>query len=295
MELDLPTGLPGVRSPRARGSYALLFPGGAWLAIFFVYPLVVMISVSLQTGNLVEGFELTWRVANYGDALTQFGKQVLRSISYGSIATIASLVISYPLAYWIAFYGGRRKTSFLLLLLLPFFVSFVIRTLSWEFLLADEGIVLGPLKNLNLVPQDFHVLATPFAVVCGLTYNFLPFMALPLYVSLERIDKRLIEAANDLYASRRRAFMKVVLPLSAPGIFAGILLTLIPASADPLNAAILGGVNTTMVGNIIQTQFLVNNNYPLASALSFVLMAVLFVAVVVYARALGSETIQEYV
>ena len=283
------------KTRRRRGYYPLLLPGGLWLAVFFVYPIIVMASVSLQTGSLDEGFRLTWHFATYADALSDFGKQLLRSIGYGSVATLAALVISYPMAYWIAFYGGRKKTSLLLLLLLPFFVSFVIRTLSWQFLLADEGIILGPLKNLHLLPESFHLLATPFAVICGLTYNFLPFMALPLYVALERIDRKLIEAAQDLYADRRQAFFKIVFRLSIPGIFAGILLTFIPAAADPINAQFLGGVNTTMIGNIIQTQFLVNNNFPIASALSFILMGGLLAFVFIYARALGSETIQEYV
>ena len=280
---------------KRRGYLPLLLPGGLWLAVFFVYPIIVMLSVSLQTGSLDEGFRLTWHFATYADAIADFGKQIIRSLGYGSLATLAALVISYPMAYWIAFYGGRKKTSLLLLLLLPFFVSFVIRTLSWQFLLSDEGIVLGPLKHLHLLPESFHLLATPFAVVCGLTYNFLPFMALPLYVALERIDPRLIEAAQDLYANRRQAFFKVVFRLSIPGIFAGILLTFIPAAADPINAQILGGVKTTMVGNIIQTQFLVNNDFPMASALSFILMGGLLAFVFLYARALGSETIQEYV
>jgi spermidine/putrescine transport system permease protein len=275
--------------------YALLLPGALWLLLLFLVPIAVMASISLQTGNLLEGFRQTFHFATYLDGIRLFQVQIIRSIEYGSIATLAALVISYPLAYWIAFHGGRNKSTYLLLILLPFFVSFVIRTLSWQFILSDQGILFGPLKALHLLPADFHVLATPFAVICGLTYNFLPFMALPLYVSLERIDHSLVEAAGDLYASRAQAFWRVIFPLSIPGIFAGILLTFIPAAADPLNAALLGGVSTTMIGNVIQTQFLVNSAFPMASALSFILMAGLLLGVFLYARALGTEQIQEYV
>jgi spermidine/putrescine transport system permease protein len=275
--------------------YLLLLPGGLWLGVLFVVPIVVMASISLQTGNLIEGFRQTFHFATYLDGVRLYRVQLVRSLEFGFIATVASLLISYPMAYWIAFHGGRHKSTFLLLILLPFFVSFVIRVLSWQFILADQGILFGPLKGLGLLPRNFHVLATPFAVVCGLTYNFFPFMALPLYVSLERIDRRLVEAAEDLYASRAQTFLRVVLPLSVPGIFAGILLTFIPAVSDPLNAAILGGIGTTMIGNIIQTQFLVNNAFPMASALSFILMAGLLLGVFAYARVLGTEQVGEYV
>ena len=283
------------RFRRAVAPYALIFPGGLWLAIFFVVPALVMLSVSLQTGSLEEGFRQTFHLSTYTDGISRFHTQFIRSLEYGLVATVAALLISYPMAYWIAFHGGRRKSSFLLLLLLPFFVSFVIRTVSWEFLLADNGIVLQPLKDAGILSQDFHVLATSFAVVAGLTYNFLPFMALPLYVSLERIDRSLVEAAEDLYASKAQAFWKVIFPLSIPGIFAGVLLTFIPASADFINATILGGIGNTMIGNIIQTQFLTNNAYPLASALSFVLMGALLLGVFLYARVLGTDKIDEYV
>jgi spermidine/putrescine transport system permease protein len=197
------------------------------------------------------------------------------------------------MAYWIAFHGGRRKSFYLFLLLLPFFVSFVIRTVAWQFILSDNGILLGPLKDLHLLPSSFHVLATSLAVIGGLTYNFLPFMVLPLFVSLERIDPELVEAANDLYASRVRAFLRVVFPLSIPGVFAGVLLTFVPAAADYVSASILGGTRTTMIGNVIQTLYLTNNDYPLASALSFILMAVLIAGVIVYARVLGTERVYE--
>jgi spermidine/putrescine transport system permease protein len=279
-----------MRSLRARlAPYWLSLPGGLWLAIFFVIPMFFMLSLSLQTGDAVNGFKQTFHWGAYTDTISTYHEQFIRSIVYAVIVTVSALVISYPMAYWIAFRGGRHKSTFLFLVLLPFFVSFVIRTLSWQFILADNGIVLGPLKRLHLLPQDFHVLATSFAVICGLTYNFLPFMVLPLYVALERIDHRLVEAAHDLYASRVEAFRRVVLPLSLPGVFAGVLITFVPVASDFVNATILGGTNTTMIGNVIQTLYLTNNDYPSASALSFTLMGALLLGIFAYARALGTE------
>ena len=195
----------------------------------------------------------------------------------------------------VAFRGGRHKTTFLFLLLLPFFVSFVIRTLAWQFILADDGIVLGTLKRWHLMPQSFHVLATSTAVISGIAYNFLPFMALPLYVALERIDRSVVEAASDLYASKRQVLTRVIFPLSIPGVFAGILLTFVPAVGDYVNASILGGTKTTMIGNIIQLEFLQNFHYPVAAALSFILMAVLLVGILIYAKVLGTRSIEDMV
>ncbi|MGI5269767.1 ABC transporter permease [Nonomuraea sp. CA-218870] len=273
--------------------YLLALPSWMWLAIFLVVPLAAMASVSLQTGNVIDGFVMTFSFSNYGDALGTYSTQLVRSLGYGAAATAAMLVIGYPVAYWIAFKGGNRKSVYLFLLLLPFFVSFVLRTISWGFLLADDGILLGTLKGWGVLGADFHVLATSFAVIAGLTYNWLPFMILPIYVSLERVDPRLVEAAQDLYASRGTAFRKVVLPLSLPGVFAGVLMTFVPATADPVNAQVLGGTGNTMIGNIIQTEYLVNNDYPTASALSFTLMAVLLVGIFVYARVLGTDNVLE--
>ncbi|MEX0743095.1 MAG: ABC transporter permease, partial [Actinomycetota bacterium] len=207
------------------------------------------------------------------------------------IVTVVALLLAYPMTYWIAFYGGRFKSSLLLLILMPFFVSFVIRTIQWKFILGDNGPVLGALKSIGLLPDEFRVLATPFAVVAGITYNFLPFTALPLYVALERIDKRLVEAAKDLYASRWLAFRKVVWPLSLPGVFAAFLLTFVPATGDYVNADLLGGPGTTMIGNIIQQKFLLELDYPEASALSVVLMLVMLVLASLYARVLGTQDV----
>ncbi|EIV95118.1 ABC transporter permease [Frankia sp. QA3] len=281
------------RRAGALAPYFLVLPGGLWLAIFFVVPTAVMLSVSLQTGNVVDGFTQTFDFGVYADAITTYETQFIRSLIFGLIATVTTILLAYPMAYWIAFHAGRNKSNYLFGVLLPFFVSFVIRTVSWKFLLADDGILLGNLKDAGLLPADFHVLATSFAVVAGLTYNFFPFMLLPIYVALERIDPRLLEAADDLYANRRGVLTRVVLPLSMPGVFAGFLLTFVPATSDFVNAYVLGGTNTTMIGNIIQTTYLTNADYPLASAVSFILMAVLLIGIFVYARLLGTRDVLE--
>jgi len=255
--------------------YLLSLPAGAYLVIFFVVPLVTILAVSLETGNTVNGFTLTWNFSIYPDAINQYATQFGRSFYYGGVSTAIALVVMYPVSYWIAFRGGRYKSVLLFLVLLPFFVSFVIRILSWQFILADEGIVLGTLKDLHVVPSSLHVLSTPMAVIAGLTYDALPFMALPLYGALENIDRAHVEAAADLYASPVQRFLRVILPLSAPGIYAGILLVAITNIGDYVSAAILGGTSSTMIGNIIQTQYVENQNYPLAAALSLILMVTL--------------------
>jgi spermidine/putrescine transport system permease protein len=295
-------GVPGVQTSatgRTLGArrrlvpYYLLSPGGAFLFVFFLVPLGLMLYTSLQSGGLLSGgFTFTWEFGNYGDVVVQYQRQFIRSLQYSAIVTIAALLLAYPMTYWIAFYGGRWKSSLLLLILMPFFVSFVIRTLQWKFILGDSGPILGPLKGIGLVPDAFHVLATPFAVVAGITYNFLPFTALPLYVALERIDKSLVEAAKDLYSSRWQAFRRVVWPLSLPGVFAAFLLTFVPATGDYVNADLLGGPGTTMIGNIIQQKFLVELDYPEAAALSVILMAVMLVLATTYARILGTEDVE---
>jgi spermidine/putrescine transport system permease protein len=282
------------RRLRARiAPYYLVLPGWLWLALFFVIPTFVMLSMSTQTGDIISGFRQTFHWGNYSDGWDRYHVQFIRSIEYGLIATGLCLAIGYPVAYWIAFRGGDHKSSLLFLLLLPFFVSFVIRTQSWNFMLADNGIVISTLHNLGIVGSDFHILATATAVVFGLTYNFLPFMVLPIYVALERLDPALLEASSDLYGSKAATFGKVVFPLSMPGVFAGVLLTFVPASADYVNAAILGGSHTTMIGNVIQTEYFTNLDYPTAAALSFILMAGLLVGVFAYARAVGAENALE--
>jgi spermidine/putrescine transport system permease protein len=291
---------PAAAEPR-RGSlslrrrlvpYGLSSPASAYLFVFFILPLGLMIYTSLQSGGLLSGgFTFTWAFDNYTDVLGQYQRQFVRSLEYSAIVTIVALLLAYPMTYWIAFYGGRWKSSLLLLILMPFFVSFVIRTIQWKFILGDSGPVLGLLKGIGLLPDDFRVLATPLAVVAGITYNFLPFTALPLYVALERIDRRLVEAAKDLYASRWQAFRRVVWPLSLPGVFAAFLLTFVPATGDYVNADLLGGPGTTMIGNIIQQKFLLELDYPEASALSVILMVVMLVLASVYARVLGTEDV----
>ncbi|GAB3207107.1 ABC transporter permease [Marinactinospora thermotolerans] len=273
--------------------YLLVLPAWIWLAIFFVVPICGMLSVSLMTGNVLDGFTQTFHVANYAEAIDRYWRQILRSLAYGACATALCVAIGYPVAAWIAFRGGRHKTTYLLLLLLPFFVSQVLRTISWRFLLADDGVLLGPLKSIGLLPEDAHVLSTPLAVVTGLAYSHLPFMVLPIYAVLERVDHRVVEAARDLYATRAQAFLRVVLPMSLPGVFAGVLMVFVPTSADYVNASLLGGTGTTMIGNVIQSQYLVNNDYPMAAAITFVLMALLLAGIFGYARALGTERVME--
>ncbi len=279
-----------LRRHRGLTPYLLLAPGLLWLAVFYLGPSVQMAVSSFWSGSLEKGYVFSFaNVTNYTKALTRFEPQFLRSILYGGAATILTFLIAYPLAYAIAFRGGRFRNLLLFLVIAPFFTSFLLRTLSWKIILGDVGPFLGPLKAIHLLPDDFRLLATPIAVVSGITYNFLPFMTLPIYVSLEKIDFRLIEAAQDLYANRFGAFQRVTFPLSLPGVFAGSLLTFIPAVGDYVNAELLGNPDTTMIGNVIQNQFLTQNNYPTASALSFLLMAGILIAVVVYARLLGTE------
>jgi spermidine/putrescine transport system permease protein len=284
---------------RTAPAYPLLLPGMVWLAVFFFVPMYYLLDMSLRTGNLLDGFAQVYRLGNYADAIRQNEVQLIRSITYAGAATVLAFVISYPLAYAIAFRGGRYKNLLLMLVIAPFFTNYLIRTLAWETILADHGIVTTTLKSLHVLSltdaigftSGQRLLATPLAVVTGITYNYLPFMTLPLYVSLEKIDGRLLEAALDLYANRVRAFMKITLPLSLPGIFAGTLLTFIPAIGDYINAYLLGSTQTTMIGNVIENKFLAFNDYPSAAALSFALMAGIMVFVVVYARILGTEEI----
>jgi spermidine/putrescine transport system permease protein len=270
-------------------AYFLLLPGGIWLLLFYVIPTISMLSVSLQEGSLEQGYRLTGNFGVYGEVLLRNDTQIIRSLLYGLVTTVVTLLIAYPLAYTIAFHGGRFKNALLFLVILPFFVSFIIRTIQWKFVLADEGIILGTLKQLGILGQGFHVLGENVAVLGGLIYNFLPFMALPLYVALEKMDKSLLDAADDLYSSRAIAFLRVTFPLSLPGVFAGSLLTFIPSVGDFINSTYLGSPSTTMIGNVIQREFLQNNDYPEAAALSFLLMAAILVGVALYARILGTE------
>jgi spermidine/putrescine transport system permease protein len=268
--------------------YLLLAPGILWLGIFFVIPMVFLAYQSLQSG-LFPHFEFTWEFSNFSNAVSDYHEQLIRSFLYAGIATVACLVLAYPLAYWIAFRAGPWRNLFLLFIIAPFFVTYLVRTLAWLNILADRGPVVGLLRDLHILGPDGRLLATTFAVISGITYNFFPFMALPLYVSLEQIDPRLLEAAKDLYASSTKAFLKVTLPLSAPGIVAGTLLTFIPAAGDFINAALLGTPNQAMIGNVIQAKFLESLDYPTAASLSFILMGMILVGLLVYARVVGPE------
>ncbi len=268
--------------------YLLLGPGILWLGIFFLIPLAFLGYESLQSG-LFPNFEFTWEFSNFSDALSLYHEQLVRSFFYAGIATVACLLLAYPLAYWIAFRAGPWRNLFLLVIVAPFFVTYLVRTLAWLNILANEGPVVGFLQWAHVLGENDRLLATTFAVVAGITYNFFPFMALPLYVSLEQIDPRLLEAAKDLYASSTKAFLRVTLPLSAPGIVAGTLLTFIPAAGDFINAALLGTPKQAMIGNVIQAKFLESLDYPTAAALSFILMGTILVALIVYARVVGTE------
>jgi spermidine/putrescine transport system permease protein len=270
--------------------YLLLAPGLAWLALFFVVPLGFLGHQSLEVQNPIDfSYTFKWAWHNYSDALLVYHPQLVRSFEYAALATALALLISYPLVYWIAFRGGRWKNLLLLFIIGPFFVTYLIRTLAWQTILSDNGFVVSTLQHLGVLGANDRLLDTSVAVVAGITYNFLPFMALPLYVSLEQIDKRLIEAAQDLYASKATAFARVTLPLSLPGIFAGTLLTFIPAAGDFINAQLLGTPKQFMIGNVIQSRFLELTDYPVAASLSFILMAIILVLVALYARVLGTE------
>ncbi|MGZ8613513.1 MAG: ABC transporter permease [Actinomycetota bacterium] len=273
-----------------RVAYGILAPGGIYLVIAFIVPLILVVYTSLQSGGLLSGgYTFNWAFENYADAFSSSKIFIARALVYAALATLFSILLAYPMAYWIAFYAGRWKSTLFFLILVPFFVSFVIRTVQWNFILADDGVLFGPLKSIGLLPDDFRVLAGPVAVVAGITYNFLPFTALPLYVALDRIDKRLVEAAKDLYASKFQAFRKVVLPLSFPGLFAALVLTFVPATGDYVNSSVLGSNKTTMVGQVIQTKFVTEADYPEAAALSVILMAGMLVIALAYAKVLGTE------
>ena len=325
--------------------WVLMAPGLLWLLIFFVLPNVQMVAMSMSTGSLRQGFTLTWDPGSYVRAFTDFTDNFRNSIVYGGLATLLAFLIGYPLAYGIAFRGGRHRSLLLFLVIAPFFTSFLLRTISWRIILGEEGPVLGILHGIGAVPDDFQIIRTPLAVVFGLTYQLLPFMVLPIYVALDKVDLRLVEAARDLYAGPWRrggaiaglvvgvvtiagllfgvgyatwdvggvvgslplmvvggavgaaigalliseSFVRVIFPLSLPGVFAGSILTFIPAIGDYVNAELLGNPQSQMIGNVIQSRFLEQNDYPLAAALSFLLMAAILVAIAVYARLLGTD------
>ena len=290
--LSRPAPAAGTEVARRRGwGWLLLVPGMLWLTVFFLFPTVQLFFTSLYdpSGSYIEGYSMTWHFGNYADAVRDNWNLFGRSFLYAGIATAICLLLGYPLAYAIAFKAGRWRNVMLVLVIAPFFTSFLLRTLSWRTILSDNGPVTSFLQTIAILPDDGRLLATPVAVIAGLTYNFLPFMTLPLYAALDKVDPRLVEAAGDLYSSPFTGFRKVTWPLSLPGVVSGTLLTFIPACGDYINAELLGTPKQYMVGNRIQAAFLTEHNYPLAASLSLILMAVVVVMVVFYIRRAGTE------
>jgi len=280
----------GLKDNKSALPYLLLAPGLVYLAVFFIYPIVSLGQMSTKTSSGEIGqYKQSFRFANYVDAFLESKEQFSRSFIYATIATILALAIAYPLAYAIAFKSGRWKNVLLVLIVAPFFTSFLLRTIAWKQILGEEGPVIKVLRGLHIISSQTSLTATSFAVVTGLAYNFLPFMTLPLYASLERIDPRTLEASGDLYANGFTTFRKVTLPLSMPGVVAGTLLTFIPAAGDYINAAILGSPSNKMLGNVIDARFFKIVDYPTAAALSFTLMAAILILVTVYIRKAGTE------
>ena len=272
--------------------YLMVLPAMAYLAIFFVVPFFSLARTSLsKTGGSVfmPTMEFAWDFGNYTHAFNAYRDQIFRSFGYAFVATVLCLLLAFPLAYVIAFKAGRFKNLLLGLVILPFFVTFLIRTIAWKTILADEGWFVSALGAVGLLPSEGRLLSTSWAVIGGLTYNWIIFMILPLYVSLEKIDPRLLEASKDLYSSAPRSFRRVIMPLAMPGVLAGSMLVFIPAVGDFINADYLGSTQTTMIGNVIQKQFLVVKDYPAAAALSLGLMLIILVGVLLYTRALGTE------
>jgi spermidine/putrescine transport system permease protein len=282
---------PRPRRRSSRAGYLLLIPGIAWLLLFFAVPTVQLVATSLYdpNGSLDTGYAMTWSFPNYLEAVSTYREQFVRGLLYAATATGLGLLLGYPLAYAIAFKAGRYKYLLLVLVIAPFFTSFLVRTLAWKSILADNGIVVGALQAVGVLGDDGRLLATPVAVVAGLTYNFLPFMVLPLYASLDKIDPRLIEAGNDLYADSATAWRRITLPLSMPGVVAGTLLTFIPAAGDYINTELLGSPSQFTIGNVINQTFLVQLDFPTAAACSVVLMAAIVLLVFLYVRRANTE------
>ena len=277
---------------KARVPYLLLIPGFAFLFTFFILPIINLAQTSTQTpvaGGDTGEYQQSFAFSNYINAFVDNREQFGRSFLYATLATIFALAIAYPLAYAIAFKSGKFKNILLVLVVAPFFTSFLLRTVAWKQILGEEGFVVPTLRSLHVISEQTTLTSTAFAVVAGMTYNFLPFMTLPLYASLERIDPRTIEAAGDLYANGLTTFRRVTVPLSMPGVVAGTLLTFIPAAGDYVNAAILGSPNTKMIGNVIESRYFKIVDYPTAAALSFTLMAAILILVTLYIRKAGTE------
>jgi spermidine/putrescine transport system permease protein len=291
-------GAPAESAPAEPGAgkgskvgYLLLLPGIAWLLLFFAVPAAQLVATSLYdpNGSLETGYAMTWSFPNFLDALSTYGEEFARGLGYAASATVLALLLGYPLAYAIAFKSGRWKNVMLVLVVAPFFTSFLVRTLAWKSILADNGFVVQSLQAVGILDPDGRLLATSVAVVAGLTYNFLPFMVLPLYASLEKIDLGLVEAGSDLYASSFTSWRKITLPLSMPGVVAGTLLTFIPAAGDFINPTLLGSPGQYTIGNVIENTFLVQLDFPMAAACSVILMVTIVVLVLLYVRRANSE------
>nr|WP_235522418.1 ABC transporter permease [Cellulomonas sp. Root137] len=287
---------PPPRRTAQRAHLVLLGPGLIYLVLFFVVPVAALLATSLYVpvpGGDVGEYQPALHWQNYTDAIAQFWPAILRSFWFAFLATVAALVIGYPMAYAIAVRArGRKLLQGLLLVLVvaPFFTSFILRTIAWKQILADDALVVTLLHWLHLLPADERLTATPFAVVSGLTYNFLPFMVLPIFAALERLDSRLLEAGADLYASPTTTFRTVTWPLSMPGVVAGTLLVFIPAAGDYVNASLLGNnTNTAMIGQVIDARFFKVLDYPTAASLSVVLMVAILLLVGAYIRRSGTE------
>lgn len=278
--------------------YFLLLPGFLVLIVFFVLPLLTLLNSSLTTGDMVAGYKFDWAFGNYWEGWVDYWPQFLRSFVYALVATLLTILIAYPLAYMIAFKVTVKARPFLLVLIIaPFLTSFLIRTLAWTTILADDGWVVTAMHNIGLlavtdwlgITSDNRVLATPLAVILGLTYNFLPFMTLPIYASLEKQDRTLVPAAGDLYANAWTSFWKITWPLSLPGVVSGTLLTFIPAAGDYVNASFLGSMRESMAGNVIDALFLRVRDYNHAASMSISLTVAIVVLVMIYVRRAGTE------
>jgi spermidine/putrescine transport system permease protein len=287
---------PAIRK-RSRVALLLLLPGVLYLALFFLAPLLSLVITSFQApiefGDIGQ-YQTAFEWENYTTVLGTYAPHIVRSFGYAATATVAALLFGFPLAYFIGVKLRRfplLQALALTLVIAPFFISFLLRTLAWKQLLSDESWFVSALHGMQILPPGEHVTGTAFSVVFGLTYNFIPFMTLPIYTSLERLDLRYVEAGGDLYASPASTFFRVTVPLAAPGIISGALLTFIPAAGDYINASrdFLGSTDTAMIGNVIEANFLVLQNYPAAAALSLVLMAAILIPVSVYVMRSGTD------
>ncbi|WP_067568053.1 ABC transporter permease [Nocardia acidivorans] len=281
------------RGKRGLTPYLLLAPGIIFLLVFFAVPTVQLLAASMydRTGSIETGYAQTFSLDNFSYAWNLYQPQIFRSLTYSLIATVLCIAIGYPLAYAIALKSGRWKNLMLILVVAPFFTSFLVRTFAWKAILADTGPLVSVLRAIHLLGPDGRLLATPIAVIAGIVYNFLPFTVLPLYTSLDKLDPRLLEASADLAHGPVRTFLRVTLPLTMPGIVAGTLLTFVPATGDYVNSQLLGNTSTTMIGNVIQSRLLVVKDLPVGSALSVVLMVAILVLVMLYLRKTDTDEV----